>query len=461
MSAGPVAVVGGGLTGLAAAHELAGRGLEVMVFEAGDRWGGVVVTQTLGDVLVEGGPDSFLARDPAARSLCEAVGLGDELVAPAAFGAVVWSRGRLHPVPVGFPHGLPISPWAAWRSGILSPLGAARAAADLVLPGPLRGADISVGAFVRRRFGRATLAELVDPLLAGTRAGDAKDMSLAAALPQIDSLARRHRSVIRGLRHARRRGALESGPPPFVTVRGGLGRLVDHLVRHLRARAELVSATPVVRVEAGGAGFVVHLAGGDRQPAAGVVLAVPAHRASGLLEDMSPDAAAELAAIAHASVASATLVYPPGTFAPPAGTSGMLVAGGEGRTLSACSWFSTKWPHSAPGGETVIRGFVGRSGRHPALDLDDERLTARLTTDLRAALGIATPPRRASVTRWEKGLPQYAVGHLERVARIEAALARWPRLAVAGASYRGSGLPDCIRQGRAAAERILEGALAP
>jgi oxygen-dependent protoporphyrinogen oxidase len=311
-----------------------------------------------------------------------------------------------------------------------------------------------VGAFVRRRFGRAALAELVDPLLAGTRAGDADDMSLAAALPHIDFLARRHRSVIRGLRDARRRGALESGPPPFLTVRGGLGRLVEHLVRDLQGRAELRSATPVVRVEAGDAGFVVHLAGGGRRPVAGVVLAVPAHRASGLLRDASPTAAAELAAIAHASVAAATLVYPPGTFDPPAGTSGMLVAGGGGGTLSACSWFSTKWPHSAPGGETVIRGFVGRSGRHPALDLDDERLTARLATDLRDALGIAAPPRRTFVTRWENGLPQYAVGHLERVGRIEAALARWPRLALAGASYRGSGLPDCIRQARAAADRV-------
>jgi oxygen-dependent protoporphyrinogen oxidase len=314
-----------------------------------------------------------------------------------------------------------------------------------------------VGAFVRRRFGRATLAELVDPLLAGTRAGDADDMSLAAALPQIDSLARRHRSVIRGLRDARRRGALEPGPPPFLTVRGGLGRLVDHLVRDLRGRAELRSATPVVRVNAGDAGFVIHLAGGGRRPASGVVLAVPAHRASGLLQDTSPAAAAALAAIAHASVAAATLVYPPGTFDPPAGTSGMLVAGSGGRTLSACSWFSTKWPHAAPGGETVIRGFVGRSGRHPALDLDDERLTARLATDLRDALGIAAPPRRASVTRWENGLPQYAVGHLERVGRIEAGLAHWPRLALAGASYRGSGLVDCIRQGRAAADRVAPG----
>lgn len=457
MSPDPVAVVGGGITGLAAAHGLAGRGLRVVVFESAERWGGVVATRALGEVLVEEGPDSFLDRDPAARSLCEAVGLGDELVAPAAFGAVVWSRGRLHAVPAGFPHGLPISPWAAWRSGILSPLGAGRAAADFLLPGPLRGPDISVGAFVRRRFGRATLAQLVDPLLAGTRAGEAEDMSLAAALPQVDSLARRHRSVIRGLRHARRSGALESGPPPFLTVRGGLGRLVEHLVRDLEGRAELHAATTVERLEPVRGGFVVHLLGGGKARVAGVILAVPAHRASGLLEETSPAAAAELAAIAHASVAVATLVYPPGTFDPPAGTSGMLVAGGQGRTLSACSWVSTKWPHSAPGGETVIRAFAGRAGRHPALDLDDGRLTARLASDLRDALGIATPPARASVTRWEKGLPQYAVGHLERVARIEGALARWPRLALAGASYRGSGLPDCIRQARAAAERIVAG----
>jgi oxygen-dependent protoporphyrinogen oxidase len=286
-------------------------------------------------------------------------------------------------------------------------------------------------------------------------------MSLAAALPQIDSLARRHRSLIRGLRHAQQSGALESGPPPFLTVRGGLGRLVHHLVRDLGGRTELRAATPVDRVQPRGGGFVVHLADGGREDVAGVVLALPAHRASRLLRGMSPEAAEELAGIAHASVASATLVYPPGTLDPPAGSSGMLVPGREGRTLSACSWFSTKWPHAAPGGETVIRCFVGRSARHPALDLDDAQLTERLVDDLRAALGIATPPRRASVTRWELGLPQYAVGHLERVARIEAALAPWPSLALAGASYRGSGLSDCISQARGAAQRVLRGLLAP
>jgi oxygen-dependent protoporphyrinogen oxidase len=452
-----VAVVGGGITGLAAARALAERGVEVVLLEAGPRMGGKIVTETLGDLVVEGGPDSFLARDPAARLLCEAVGLGRDLVAPASFGAVIWSRGRLRRLPPGWPHGLPVSPWTAWRAGLLSPLGAARAAADLVLPGSLRGADVSVGAFIRRRFGRPTLEQLVDPLLAGTRAGDTGELSLAAALPTIDSLARRRRSVILGLREARRSGSLPAGPPPFLSVRGGLGRLVEHLVDDLEGRARLLLGARVTHIEAARGGFALRLDEGETIAAEGVVVAVPAYRASSVLASLSAPAAAGLAAIEHASVAVVTLLYPPGSFDPPAGTSGMLVPSSEGRTLSACSWFSEKWPHAAPaGGEVVLRCFVGRSRRHPALSLPDDQLTERIAAELADALELESSPRSVSVARWDKGLPQYAVGHLERLREIEAALAKWPRVQLAGASYRGSGLPDCIRQGEAAAGRVLQ-----
>jgi oxygen-dependent protoporphyrinogen oxidase len=454
----PVAVVGGGISGLAAALALIEGDAEVVLLEAGPRFGGKVATRTVGSVVVEEGADSFLDREPHGRALCEAVGLGDELVAPAVFGAVIWSRGRLRPLPPGFSFGLPLSPWAAWRHGPLTARGAARAAADLVLPGPLRGPDVSVASWVRRRFGVATLENLVDPLLAGTRAGSVDELSLAAALPTVDELARRHRSVILGLRRARHGGgAPDTGPPPFLAPRGGMTRLVDHLVRDLEGRgAHLRTGARVTELQEDRDGFRLRTADGDDFPASGAVLALPAYDASSVLGALSPAAAAGLATIPHATVAVVTLAYAPDAFVPPENSSGMLVPRREQRTLAACSWTSLKWPGSAPpSGEIVVRAFVGRTGRHPALRLTDHDLAERVAIDLDAALAPSSAPRLVAVSRWNRGLPQYHVGHLDRLDQVEATLTRWPRIALAGASFRGSGLPDCIRQGHAAALRVL------
>lgn len=453
-----VGVVGGGITGLTAAWTLAEAGVDVVVLEARKRLGGVIRTDLVEDVPVEAGPDAFLAGDEV-LALCASVGLKDDLISPAVFGAYIWSRGGLRRLPPGVVLGLPARPLQAARAGLLSPLGAVRAGAEVFLPGPLDGPDVAVGALIRRRFGREVLERLVDPLLAGRRAGHPDDMSLRAAEPRVDTLARSHRSLLVGLGRERRSGRLPAGPPPFLAPSGGMERLVDALAGGLRARLGpgcIRTGSPVAGVSARGGGMRLELDGGGAVHVDGVVVCVPAPHAARLVRGLSGDAGRELDGIPFASTAVVTFVYPPGSFELPSNGSGFLVPGSEGRTMAACTWYSVKWPASSPAdGGIVVRAFVGRAGIDPALRLDDEALAALLQSELADALRPRTDPRRACVTRWEGSLPQYRVGHEERVARIEDALSGHPRLALAGAAYRGSGIPDCVSGARAAARRML------
>jgi protoporphyrinogen/coproporphyrinogen III oxidase len=455
-------VVGGGITGLSAAYELtlrARRGDRILLVEATGRLGGKIRTDTIGGALVEAGPDWFVTRQPAALELCEELGLGEDIVAPSIMGVRIWSRGKLRPLPPGFVRGVPGSPLAVLRSRHLSPVGAVRALGDLVLPGRLSGPDISIGALIRRRFGAEVLERLVDPMLAASRSGHAGDMSLAAGAPEIDEVARSNRSVMLALRRSARSPEGQEGHPKgaFVGVRGGMQRLVDTLVNRL-AEAEIRTGARVEEVSSGpGGGYVVVLPGGPLE-ADGVVLAVPAPAASSLLRNLSPRAAEELEGIVYASVAVIGLVYDPGVVAVPPDVSGWLVPSSEGRLLTGCAWFSGKWPHSAPpdGGE-VLRCFAGRAAGDPATGHDDAELVRRACAEIEDVIGLTARPRAWAVARWDDALPQYAVGHLDRMARVEHHLEHHRGLIIAGAGYRGSGLPDCIAGGRAAARRLLTG----
>jgi len=458
-----VAVVGGGVTGLTAAWALAQAGSEVILLEARGRLGGVIRTDYLDGVPVEAGPDAFLAGD-ALVSLCSSVGLEEDLISPDVFGAYIWSGGRLRRLPPGVVLGLPAWPVQALRAGLLSPIGALRAAAEVLVPGPLRGGDVSVGALVRRRFGREVLDRLVDPLMAGRRAGHTDDMSLQAADAKVDELARSHRSILLGIRRGRRSGELSGEPPPFLAPRGGMERLVDALARSLRGRLGpgcIRTGALVTRVSSCREGFTLALQGNGPLDADGIVVCLPAPQAARVLLGLSGDASRELESIPFASTAVATFVYPPASCALPPHGSGFLVPSAGGRALAACTWYSVKWSASTPAdGGIVLRAFVGRAGIDPALSLDDDGLAALLERELGDALRPTAPPRLAQVTRWEDSLPQYMVGHPARVARIERALEGHPRLALAGAAYRGSGIPDCVAGAEVAARRVLD-ALAP
>lgn len=454
-----VAVVGGGITGLAAAWELLGAGAGVTVFEAGDRLGGRIVTTHVGGRPVDLGPDAFLARVPHALGLCRELGLDGELVHPAAEGAAIWAGGRLRVLPRGLVLGAPTGPGdlvALARAGLVTPAGAARAALDTAWPRTRLGPDPSVGEIVRGRLGGQIHERVVDPLVGGIHAGSSDHLSARAAAPQLADAAR-SRSLMAGLRGGRAGGTTQprvgdagSGPAPlFASLRGGLGRLVEALETALVAGgAEVVTGAPTTEVPVPGFDTTV--------------LATPAAVTADLLAAASPEAAGELRSIDYASVALVVLVYPAAAFTRPLPGTGFLVPAAEGRLLTACSFASAKWPHWAGPGEVVLRASAGRWGDERALGLTDDDLAGRLHAELAEALGLGAGPHLARVTRWERAFPQYRPGHLDRVDRVEAAVARdLPGVTVAGAAYRGVGIAACVAQGRAAARRALAAAGRP
>ena len=418
-----VAVVGGGIAGLSAAWFLHRDGVDVTVYEAEARLGGKILSAD-----VELGADAFLARVPDAAELCREVGLGDELVSPATGQAFVWQGGRLRALPAGLVLGVPTDIGAAARSGILSPLGLGRAAVEPLLPGGDRSRDQSVGSLVRARFGDEVFERLVDPLISGINAGRADDLSLDAVTPQLAAAARSSRSLLLGLRRAR---PADSGAPVFLTVRSGLGTLVERLAAAL---PDVRTSCPVRSL--------------DELDADAFVVAVPAFVAAELV----PDVADELRAIEYASVVLTVLSYPASAVRRSLDGSGFLVPRSEGRLMTACSWGSSKWPHWEKPGEVLFRVSAGRSDDDRAMELSDEKLVSRLHAELSEAMGLSADPISSVVTRWPRSFPQYAVGHLDRIARIEAALP--PNIALAGAALRGVGIPACIASGRAAASRV-------
>lgn len=438
-----VAVIGGGISGLAAAFFLEQRGYAATVFEAAERCGGKIHSSEVDGITVEDGPDALLPRDDRPIELLRELGLTDELVSPAVFGAYIWCDGTLRRLPLGSPYGIPRAPYAAFRAGLLSPLGAMRASFERWWPRKLTGPDISIGAFVRMRWGTEVARRMVDPLLAGVRGGRLDHISLAAAAPDIDGLARSHRSVTRALR--------AQGPPEapvFVAPRAGMETFAARLVDRL---PDVRTSNPVERMVVTKGHVEIDRSAESYEAA---VVAVPAFAAAPMLEGIEPAVAKLLHTIEYASVASIALVYPHGSAHVPADGSGFLVPSASGLEVSACTWYSAKWPGIGTDDRIVVRAVLGRAGTDPALDLDDAVLVERVHHDLQKVMGVQAPPLATLVTRWDRAIPQYAVGHLELVAKIEARLAAAGPVFITGAGYRGSGIPDCIAQAHATAAAV-------
>ena len=455
-----LAVVGGGISGLAAAWEGARRGADVLVLEAAGRAGGTLTTSPLGDLRVDEAADAFLARVPEALALCAELGIEGELVAPATGGAYVWIDGALRRLPPDQLLGVPTDLDAVAATGILSPAGVERARADLTAPDDRPAGDESVGDLVRRRLGDEVLDRLVAPLVGGIWAGDCDRLSLQVATPNLVAARARDASLLRGAAAVRADGlaAAEAAGerPVFLAPRGGMGRLAEALADALGDRVRTgAPVTSLSRTDGGPGGrWRLDPAG---VTADAVVVALPAHRAAPLVADHAPPAAAALGAIAHATVALIGLVVPREAVERELDGSGFLVPRSAGRLVTACSWVSSKWAHLAGDGSSVVlRASVGHAADDRAAAMADEELVAGVLRDLRDLMALRGEPTATRVSRWPLSFPQPRPGHLDRVAALEADLAeRARRLAVTGAWARGVGVPACIRGGRAAAGQVL------
>jgi oxygen-dependent protoporphyrinogen oxidase len=483
-----VVIVGAGISGLACAHHLLGLARErgapiaLTLLDGGARPGGVIATERTDGFLLEGGPDCFISDKPWALDLCRRLGMGDQIIGtnPDLRRSFVATRGRVLPIPEGYQLMAPgrLLPFAT--SPILSPAGRLRAAIDLVLPRGAARDDESLASFVRRRFGREMLEALAQPLAAGIYNADPESLSLRATMPRFLELEQRHRSVILGLWRARRAGGGGAGGRGtsgaryslFVTLRSGVQALVDRLVSglpegalRLGVRVDRLDRSP----DGAGGGWRVVPRGGAPIDADAVVLAMPARAAAAIVRDGDDRLAAMLAAIPYGHSMVVNLAYRRQDVPHPLDGFGLVVPRREARTLFACSFSSVKFEGRAPGGMVLLRAFVNSpvADGPAASDAaaagataaaagapDPARLEREARDDLRRILGITAAPAFARTWVHLESMAQYAVGHLDRVAAIEAALRPHAGLALAGNGLHGSGVPDCVRSGERAAAAV-------
>ncbi|NAZ83159.1 protoporphyrinogen oxidase [Kineococcus sp. R8] len=457
-----VVVVGAGISGLSAAWALTAAGVRVEVLEAAARVGGVLDRVEVGGVVVDTGAESVLARRPEAVDLVRAAGLGADLVHPATARASVRTEGALVPLPAGTLMGVPGS--AAAVEGLLPPADVARVAAEPALPAPPVTADVSVGDYVASRVGRAVVDRLVEPLLGGVYAGHADRLSLQATVPALWEHARAGGSLLAGVSAAAARPA--AGTPVFAGVRGGVSRLPEALAAGLPGRGGTVRpSTPVTALRRTASGWRLDTPAGAVDADA-VVLAVPAPVAARLLRGPVPAAAHELAAVETASMVIAALAVPAAALAGLTG-SGLLVppvvGAAEGLQAKALTLSASKWAWVAEQdpGVRVLRVSLGRARETAVLERDDADVLALAARDASFLLGRPLTPVDGAVARWVDGLPQYAVGHVDRVARVRRAVAAAGALAVCGSVLDGVGVPACVADAGAAAAAVLADLAAP
>ena len=476
-----VVIVGGGVAGLAAAFFLRDEAVRVTVLEGSPRLGGKLSVSEIAGVAVDEGAEALLVTRPEGTGLIAQAGLGGERVEPGTTSSAIWTLGALRPLPRRQFMGVPSDLAELATSGVLTGDGVARASQDLLLPPTTRDGDVPVAGYVGARFGAEVVDRLVDPLLGGVYAGRSADLSFDATMPALSAASRRYRSLAEAARSLLPAavGDREDGPAAgtrsggsvFTTLAGGLGVLPSYLAKASGAEIRTSSMArelsrrpagePVWRLAVGSA------AAQERVEADAVILAVPARPAGRLLAGV-PGASAAVTAfteISYASMAIVTLGYPrsafPGASLAALGWSGYLVPAVDGRAVKAVTFSTVKWPHlagvTARGSEPleIVRCSVGRIGEEAVLQRADDDLVALAAAEFAQATGVRGAPVASRVTRWGGALPQYTVGHLDRVARIRAAVASQPGLAVCGAAYDGVGIPACVATARAAVSQVM------
>lgn len=465
-----IVIVGGGIAGLSAAYYAKKYAPETQVtlLEAGDHWGGKITTDRVsfddGDFIIEGGPDTFLATKPWAVSLCRELGLADRLhgTNPKNKNTFVLHKNKLQPLPDGLAMMIPTNISSILKSQLVSWPGKVRMGLDFLLPSQNGQHDESLGNFVSRRLGREAYENLIEPLMSGIYAGDGNQLSLRSTFPYLHDLEHKYGSLARGALKMRQQMAVrgqstQGSRSAFLTPTTGLAEIVEKLVESLKSKVDLRLNAPVQMLERPNVGtWNVTLGTGETLQADSVILATPAPVSGFLLASFEPELASVLQSIPYASTATVTLAYRQNDLSRPLDGYGYVIPRREERRALACTWTSTKFPHRAPEGYALIRVFVGRAGQESDIPWNEAGLLDLAREELELTLDITAEPLVKRVFIWENAMPQYNLGHPEKLAKIDSALEKYPGLALAGNGYRGIGIPDCIHSGEMAVEEILK-----
>ncbi len=459
-----VVIIGGGITGLSTAYYLQkeikenGLPLEVKLFEASDRLGGIINTVKKDGFIVEKGPDSVLARKTSALKLIKEVGLEDKVVSNTAGKSYIYARGKLHTMPEGAFMGIPtqITPFAL--SGLFSPFGKLRAAGDFILPKGEAKEDQSLGEFFRRRLGNEIVDNLIDPLLSGIYAGDIDRLSLMSLFPMFYDMEQKHRSLVLGLKKSMpkppKSAKKASKKGMFISLSTGLQSLIDELEKRLD-EGTVVKESPIEKIVKDKEQYTVTLANGSVEQADSIIITTEHYHAQKMLSDYSFMKTFD--DMISYSVANVAMAFPKSAIKQDIDGTGFLVSRNSDFRITACTWTHKKWPSTTPDDMALLRCYVGKPNDQDIVDLSDEEIINIALRDLNKTMNITEKPLFHMVTRWKDSMPQYNVGHIERMKNVKESLAKeLPGVYLAGGSYEGVGIPDCINQGEAAVKKVLE-----
>lgn len=457
-----IAVVGGGIAGLATAYYLQKEINEkqlpyrIKLFEASDRLGGKINTVKKDGYVIERGPDSILARKKSAARLIQEVGLEEDITYNASGQSYILVKGKLHKMPSGSFMGIPTQVGPFLFSGLFSPIGKLRAAGDFVRTKSKAQEDQSLGEFFRRRLGDEVVENLIEPLLSGIYAGDIDDLSLMATFPNFYYLEQKHGSLIKGLKESMPKKKKTKGnkkPSMFLTLKGGLSSLVDAVANQLEQDTIQLN-TSVDHIEKKDNGYNLLLGNQDVFQADSIVLATPHFISQKILSQY--DFMQPLKEMSATSVANVALAFDKSAIKQDIDGTGFVVSRNSDFRITACTWTHKKWAHAAPNDKVLLRLYVGKPGDQEVVSLSDEEITDIALKDLNKTMNITQKPEFTVITRWKNAMPQYSVGHKQRMETIESELAHHlPGVYLAGGSYKGIGVPDCIDQGEEAVKKIL------
>ncbi|MDQ0153778.1 protoporphyrinogen oxidase [Robertmurraya andreesenii] len=459
-----VVILGGGITGLTTAFYLQKEArekklpIEVILIEATHRLGGKIQTVVRDGFVIERGPDSFIARKQSASRLAKEVGIGDQLVSNTAGKSYVLAKGRLHPMPGGSIMGIPTQIGPFITTGLFSLAGKMRAGADFVLPRSNAARDQSLGHFFRRRLGDEVVENLIEPLLSGIYAGDIDQMSLMSTFPQFYEVEQKYRSLVIGMKKGtpapkKSPAAKGSKKGMFLTPKGGLQSFVDAIEDKLDPHS-IRKGQRVEYVRKTENGYNIRLNSGETLQADTVVSTVSHQVLPAIFPDYEFFEIFE--DVPSTSVANVALAFPREAIAKDIDGTGFVVSRNSDYTITACTWGHKKWPHSCPEDKVLLRCFVGRAGDETVVDLSDDEIIKIVLEDMNKTMNITMEPEFAVISRWKNAMPQYTVGHKERLAQVlDHVNQELPGVFIAGSSFEGLGIPDCIDQGEAAVQKVL------